>query len=48
MKQRMRDALGVAWRAGRVVKRVGKELGEERDYILEKAIFKGVQRAHDD
>ena len=44
----MRDALGVAWRAGRVVKRVGKELGEERDYIFEDGESKGGRRAHHD
>ena len=37
----MRDVLGEAWRAEGVVKRVRKELGEERDYIFEDGRFRG-------
>ena len=41
MRQRMSDVLGGAWRAGGVVKRVRKELGEERDYIFEGGRIRG-------
>ena len=44
----MRDVLGEAWRAEGVVKRVRKELGEERDYIFEDGKSRGGEGAHDD